>query len=112
MLIMSLGFTEGKTTSVPELFLGVERQEEYQKEPKSESEVKVKVKSLSRVQIFATPWTAAYQVPPSTGFSRQEYWSGVPFPSPSQKTRVQISTLLLSRWSNLPSFMLPQVKWK
>ena len=43
---------------------------------------KVKVKSLSRVRLFATPWTAAYQVPPSMGFSRQEYWSGVPLPSP------------------------------
>ena len=37
---------------------------------------KVKVKSLSRVRLFATPWTAAYQAPPSMGFSRQEYWSG------------------------------------
>ena len=43
---------------------------------------KVKVKSLSRVRLLATPWTAAYQVPPSMGFSRQEYWSGVPSPSP------------------------------
>ena len=43
---------------------------------------KVKVKSLSRVWLFATPWTAAYQAPPSMGFSRQEYWSGVPLPSP------------------------------
>ena len=43
---------------------------------------KVKVKSLSRVWLLATPWTAAYQVPPSMGFSRQEYWSGVPLPSP------------------------------
>ena len=42
---------------------------------------KVKVKSLSRVWLFATPWTAAYQAPPSMGFSRQEYWSGVPLPS-------------------------------
>ena len=39
---------------------------------------KVKMKSLSRVWLSATPWTAAYQVPPSMGFSRQEYWSGVP----------------------------------
>ena len=39
---------------------------------------KVKVKSLSRVRLLATPWTAAYQAPPSMGFSRQEYWSGVP----------------------------------
>ena len=37
---------------------------------------------LSRVQLFATPWTAAYQAPPSMGFSRQEYWSGLPFPTP------------------------------
>ena len=43
---------------------------------------KVKVKSLSRVRLFATPWTVAYQAPPSMGFSRQECWSGLPFPSP------------------------------
>ena len=43
---------------------------------------KVRVKSLSRVWLFATPWTAAHQAPPSMGFSRQEYWSGVPFPPP------------------------------
>ena len=40
------------------------------------------MKSLSRVQLLATPWTAAHQGPPSMGFSRQEYWSGVPLPSP------------------------------
>ena len=44
---------------------------------------KVKVKLLSRVQLFATPWTAAHQAPPSMGFSRQEYWSGVPVPLPT-----------------------------
>ena len=44
--------------------------------------LKVKVKSLSCVRLFATPWTVAYQAPPSMGFSRQEYWSGLPFPSP------------------------------
>ena len=44
---------------------------------------KVKVKSLSRIRLSATPWTAACQAPPSMGFSRQEYWSGVPLPSPS-----------------------------
>ena len=43
---------------------------------------KVKVKSLSRVRLLATPWTAAHQAPPSMGFSRQEYWSGVPLSSP------------------------------
>ena len=42
---------------------------------------KVTVKSLSCVRLSATPWTAAYQAPPSMGFSRQEYWSGVPLPS-------------------------------
>ena len=47
---------------------------------------KVKVKSLSRVQLLGTPWTAAYQAPPSVGFSRQEYWSGVPLPSPNEYT--------------------------
>ena len=43
---------------------------------------KVKVKSLSHVRLFKIPWTADYQAPPSMGFSRQEYWSGVPLPSP------------------------------
>ena len=45
-------------------------------------EWKVKGKWLSRVRFLATPWTAAHQAPPSMGFSRQEYWSGVPLPSP------------------------------
>ena len=40
------------------------------------------VKSLSRVGLFVTPWTVAYQAPLSVGFSREEYWSGLPFPSP------------------------------
>ena len=44
--------------------------------------VKVKMKSLCRVRLFATPWTIAHQAPPSMGFSRQECWSGLPFPSP------------------------------
>ena len=44
---------------------------------------KVKVKSLSRVRLLTTPWTAAYQAPPSMGFSRQEYWSGLPLPYPN-----------------------------
>ena len=41
---------------------------------------------FSRVRLLATPWTAAYQAPLSMGFSRQEYWSGVPSPSPNMKT--------------------------
>ena len=56
----------------------------------------VKVKSLSCVWLLATPWTAAYQAPPSTGFSRQEYWSGVPLPSPQnllQSHNLKISIL-------------------
>ena len=48
------------------------------------SKWKVKVKSLSRVRLLATPRTAAYQAPPYMGFSRQEYWSGVPLPSPQR----------------------------
>ena len=44
--------------------------------------MKVKVKSLSHVQLFATPWTEAYHAPASTGLSRQEYWSRLPFPFP------------------------------
>ena len=47
---------------------------------------KVKVKSLSRVRLLATPWTAAYQATPSMGFSGQQYWSGVPLPSPNMHT--------------------------
>ena len=43
------------------------------------------VKSLSRVRLFATPWTVAHQAPPSMGFTRQEYWSGLPFPSPGDR---------------------------
>ena len=51
---------------------------------------KVKAKSLSRVQLLAIPWTAAYQAPPSMGFSRQEYHSGVPLPSPINCARDSI----------------------
>ena len=49
---------------------------------KNQEQVKVKVKSLSHVRLFATPWTVANQAPLSMGFSRQEYWSGLLFPSP------------------------------
>ena len=45
------------------------------------SEMKMKVKSLSRVRLFVTQWTVAHKAPPSVEFSRQEYWSGLPFPS-------------------------------
>ena len=49
---------------------------------------KVKVKSLSHIRLLATWWTAAHQAPPSMGFSRQEYWSGVPLPSPRCESEV------------------------
>ena len=48
----------------------------------------MKGKSLSHVRLLATPWTEAYQAPPSMGFSRQEYWSGVPLPSPIKRLRL------------------------
>ena len=69
---------------------------------------KVKVKSLSRVRLLATPWTAAYQAPPSMEFSRQEYWSGVPLPSlfivllnMKKKVKVLFSPVWLVRPSEL-----------
>ena len=49
--------------------------------------VKVKVKSLSCLRLFATPWIVAHQAPPSMGFSRQEYWSVLPFPSPGESSQ-------------------------
>ena len=57
----------------------------------------MKVKSLSRVRLLATPWTAAYQAPPSMGFSRQEYWSGVPLPSPLNMSRLVLTFLPRSK---------------
>ena len=62
----------------------------------SEWKWKVKVKLLSRVRLFTTPWTVAYQAPPSMGFFRQEYWSGLPLPSPD--TQYAINNELLNDW--------------
>ena len=53
----------------------------------------VKVKSLNRARLFTTPWTAAHQAPPPMGVSRQEYWSGVPLPSP-------LNLLISDNWMN------------
>ena len=71
----------------------------------------MKVKLLSRVRLSATPWTAAYQAPPSMGFSRQEYWSGVPSPSPhdlkihfSSKSNNLTAILVLEFTSVIKSF--------
>ena len=63
------------------------------------------MKLLSRVRLFATPWTAAYQAPPSMGFSRQEYWSGLPLPSPNK-----CKVAYMSIWSDeTPQFFPPCV---
>ena len=76
------GFRKGRGTidQIANIYWIIEKASE------SESEVKL----LSRVRLFATPWTAAYQAPPSMGFSRQEYWSGVPL----VPEKPSISTLL------------------
>ena len=63
---------------------------------------KVKGKSLSRVRLFATAWTAAYQAPPSMGFSRQEYWSGAPLPSPELCSTVLISSFPPTHQGKMP----------
>ena len=71
-----------------EMTYQLETQAPQMEEPKASyldstlPKVKVKVTSLSCVRLFVTPWTVAYQAPPYMGFSRQEYWSGLPFPSP------------------------------
>ena len=78
---------------------------------------KVKVKSLSRVWLFTTPWTAAYKAPLPMGFPRQEYWSGVPLPSPRIMVRVkQVNKMSQKQVKSIPKKddqMLPteQVKW-
>ena len=58
-----------------------------------------KVKSLSRVQLFATPWTVAYQALPSMGFSRQECWSGLPFPSSRSRNQTWVSCIVGRRFT-------------
>ena len=73
------------------------------------------MKSLSRIRLLVTPWTAAHQAPPSRGFSRQEYWSGVPLPSLNQgklevvkqeMARVNINILGISelKWTGMGEF--------
>ena len=66
---------------------------------------KVKVKSLSCVRLLATPWTSAYEAPPSMGFSRQEYWSGVPLPSPNSRYNVS-NKLKKTRLTWVKAYML------
>ena len=64
---------------------------------------KVKGKSLSHVRLLATPWTAAYQAPPSMGFSRQEYWNGAPLPSPLKTLTITLKNFFLPVSGNHPS---------
>ena len=71
---------------------------------------KLKVKSLSRVQLVETPWTAAYHAPPSMGFSRQEYWSGVPFflgPCPQKAPQFYRRQILYLKTSVRIGWVLP-----
>ena len=68
---------------------------------------KVKGKSLSRVWLFATPWTEAYQAPPSMGFSRQDYWSGLPLPSPFSHYLEEISQSTFFWATKLGNNILP-----
>ena len=69
---------------------------------------KVKVKSPSRMGLLATPWTAAHQAPPSMGFSRQEYWSGVPLPSP--KNTFKLYQTCVTFFSSLTYLSIKRLK--
>ena len=79
--------------------------------------VKSERKSLSRVRLLATPRSVAYQAPPPMGFSRQEYWSGLPLPSPSgianrrQKPAFKVNSILSAKPMLLPfcSIILPSI---
>ena len=79
---------------------------------------KVKVKSLSRVRLLATPWTAAYQAPPSMGFSRQEYWSGLPFLFKKGEIKIHIFAymygwvplLFTCNYHNFVSWLYPSIR--
>ena len=73
---------------------------------------KVKVKPLSLVRLLATPWTAAYQAPPSKGFSKQGYWSGVPLPSPEvliKRRHIHFSLMGLCIFLNLYTIFLMEI---
>ena len=68
---------------------------------------KVKVRSLSRVRLSVTPWTAAFQAPPSMGFSRQTYWSGVPLPSPWSPFNKHTATFTLPKVTDFSKLWPP-----
>jgi len=73
---------------------------------KSESEV------VSRIWLFATPWTAAYQAPLSMGFSRQEYWSGLPLPSPPWNATQPLKRTIIDTCNNLEESPENHTEWK
>ena len=73
--------------------------------------VKVKVKSLSRVRLFSTPWTVAHQAPPYMEFSRQEYWSGLPFLSPGDLPDPGIEPRSPSLQADALTFEAPGKPW-
>ena len=72
---------------------------------------KVKVKSLSCVRLFETPWTAAYQAPPSMGFSKQEYWSGLPLPSLSHLLALSQTLLNACPFKKCLRFFILSLLW-
>ena len=67
------------------------------------------MKSLSRVWLLVTPWTAAYQAPPSMGFSRQESWSGVPLPSPKGPEKI-FKEIIAENFLNMGKEIVSQVQ--
>ena len=73
---------------------------------------KVKVKSLSRVWLLATPWTAAHQAPPSMGFSRQEYWSGVPLPSPLEMLEETLEEAKIIYLGKVTELLARENEWR
>ena len=68
--------------------------------------------TLSRVQLFVTPWTVAHQAPLSTGFSRQEYWSGLPFPPPRDLPDLGIKPMSLRFPALAGGFFTTRTTWK
>ena len=73
---------------------------------------KVKVKSLSRVRLSVTLWTVAHQAPPSMGLSRQEYWSGLPFPSPGDLPDPVIELVSLASPALAGGFFTTSTTWE
>ena len=68
------------------------------------------MKLLSRVRLFATPWTIAYKAPLSMGFSRQGYWSGLPFPSPEGNAILTVKVYLIKDADEQPDEELLRAK--